>query len=735
MSHSDELSLSPTHEELNMTRTEKTVVRQDSMEVEGDGQDQERSDEPTGGNIDSVTDVPQPSEPKDKGTDGTSSRSKGSDSKGKKIQKTSSSKGTSSRTVFKKPLPKTSQDLRPHVERRKTEARLGRQSKSRGTVTGGNPGYRVILPAQKARHVINRWSLSYSYPQKHGSSTISVTLNSSPNAVVTISNHDKEDAILTLLEMTNLAFDRVEKKQVRLLLYTEEIGRIHGASGRFLENLRKGRNCDIYPHISYAPASDERVLKITGSMGYVDAATRRVLDLIDFRGSNSRLRHYTPSRLYDQEYRTRWGGYNEPVGNSQMDTSVFPNPHRQVRSSTPFTTRRQAPFQPPPSLRPSSSVPVRQPSSTQTQSHSPTRHLPSPPQAGTSQETPLTASAVNAMIGQHTAGIMEQMASLLQNKLEEVYTRMEERRTGPDTETLPSHGGRRPEYVRAFEKLGRPMNTSSYDKDGKQTKTVTRHADLASLEDRYLSEDDNDDDDVDDITSMDEEEQTPEGSDTSFPDPGPAVRSDVRVFVIGESHLKTSHYCTLKALLAETGAEVPMYEPIGGATFRKSEVSTAMNNAVQEVRQGDVVLLMIGSNDARNIAREDEPDTLPNIKSVLEVMAVQASEKKFHLLVVPPLPSPCYEKRWCQRTVDEVCEHEIRYQTAQASITDVMNSAIATSPESSYVVPRRFFKKLLTKRKRFINRGWFHKNDIHLNCHGAEILCSALLSVVRQYLF
>ena len=87
MSHSDELSLSPTHEELTMTQTEKTVVRQDFMEVEGDDQGKERSEVPTGSNIDSVTEAPQPSEPKDKGTDGARSLSKGSDSKGKKTQR------------------------------------------------------------------------------------------------------------------------------------------------------------------------------------------------------------------------------------------------------------------------------------------------------------------------------------------------------------------------------------------------------------------------------------------------------------------------------------------------------------------------------------------------------------------------------------------------------------------------------------------------------------------------
>ena len=348
---------------------------------------------------------------------------------------------------------------------------------------------------------------------------------------------------------------------------------------------------------------------------------------------------------------------------------------------------------------------------------------------GPSQEKSLAASTVNAMMSKQTETLMGMMTSLLQTQMGEVYSRMNDLQAQFHTELPPRSEVQR---FRPYERLGHPVNTSTYGQQDLQTQGDIQHLDFAATEELAFSDQD---DDVCDDLSLYAKGNTSDGSDVSASDPGPVVfRTTRRIFVIGESHLKPAHYCNFKALLEAAGAEVAMYEAIGGATFTNPKVTTAMEKAVQEVRQDDVVLLMVGSNDARNIAREEKPDTLPNLKAILDVMAAQASEKKFHLLVVSPLPSPCYVKPWCRSAEGELCEHEQRYLTAQTSIQDAITSALANAPEHTLHIHKGYFKKLLTRQGQ-IARRWFEKNNIHLNCYGAELLCSALLMTVRKYLF
>jgi len=221
---------------------------------------------------------------------------------------------------------------------------------------------------------------------------------------------------------------------------------------------------------------------------------------------------------------------------------------------------------------------------------------------------------------------------------------------------------------------------------------------------------------------------------TSFGNP---ITTDKRIFVIGESHLGTHHDCGLQARLERAGVEVSMYEVVSGGTYRDQRVGKSIRKAVQETREGDVLLLVIGSNDTRDIAKEEEDGAIAAIRGTLENLGQQASEKRFQLVVAGPLPSPCYGSqgsgRWCARdSQDQPCEHEFDYAEARELVNGAMWEALENySEHARYCALTRPF---IGKRNRVVNRTFFKKNNIHLNEEGAEHLTKSLCRMVRPFL-
>ena len=251
--------------------------------------------------------------------------------------------------------PLNKPDLRGTIDRKKRT----KQYQPRGTwrtqssrqANRGEPGYRFLIPARKAQKVMLEWNMASETTTRRGSSTVSFDVNSSPNAVVTVKNRNKREAISMLLEITELAFAASQKIQVRLLLYTEEIADIHMFRKSLLTNFRNSQTeNDVYTYSSYAPASDERMLKVTGSsMQSVEFRTREVLGAVDFRAMKAKLRHYSPNEAYDMEYGARWGGYDQPDEDSELDTTVA-IPRNRYRTSTPHTRAQEDTFRPPAAL-------------------------------------------------------------------------------------------------------------------------------------------------------------------------------------------------------------------------------------------------------------------------------------------------------------------------------------------------------------------------------------------------
>jgi len=214
------------------------------------------------------------------------------------------------------------------------------------------------------------------------------------------------------------------------------------------------------------------------------------------------------------------------------------------------------------------------------------------------------------------------------------------------------------------------------------------------------------------------------------------IHTTRRVFVIGESHLGAHHFCNLKERLEEAGVGVAMYEVIGGGTYQDTKFETAIVQATQEAREDDVILIVMGSNDSRNIARGGRPDTLEIIRAVLTQLAKEAAEKKFQLLVTTPLPSPCYgspgSKQWCERVGEEPCEHEHQYRLASEDINQITSEAMATSVAHAKTIP--LWSKFVSSKTKTVKRQRFVPNDIHLNSEGGDLLSQLLFSRVRRNL-
>ena len=174
-----------------------------------------------------------------------------------------------------------------------------------------------------------------------------------------------------------------------------------------------------------------------------------------------------------------------------------------------------------------------------------------------------------------------------------------------------------------------------------------------------------------------------------------------------------------------------MYEVIGGGTYRDGRFETAVTKATQKAREDDVILIVMGSNDTRNIAREKRSDTIPIIRAVLVHLAKEASEKKFQLLVTDPLPSPCYgtpgSTQWCEQFQGQQCEHEKQYKKiAEEDIKMIIIEATKTSVANTYMIrlKKKFQKQHKNQNKGQVQRTKFVENDIHLNSEGGDILSS-----------
>ena len=188
-------------------------------------------------------------------------------------------------------------DLRRVLDRCVRPPVLARRIQQSGPVPRGEPGYRFLLPARKARTVMQEWNMASATQIKRGSSTVLFDINASPNAVVTVKNRHRREAIRLLLEITEIAFRTTVRKQVRLLLYTEDIHDLHVFRRRRLHTFR-GRQTedDVYTYTHYAPASDERMVKVTGSMDEVAFRTREILGAVTFQAMRPKHRHYTPNQ-------------------------------------------------------------------------------------------------------------------------------------------------------------------------------------------------------------------------------------------------------------------------------------------------------------------------------------------------------------------------------------------------------------------------------------------------------
>merc|ERR1712082_486605 len=135
------------------------------------------------------------------------------------------------------------------------------------------------------------------------------------------------------MEITDLAFKEEELKQVRLLLYTEDIHDLHVRRRSLLRGCIGRQSADdVFTYNFFAPGSDERMIKITSfSMDVVTSRTQDVLVVLPFQPARPRHRHYIPNRLTEREYReVRWGGYKPQEKDSVLDATVATPRYRML---------------------------------------------------------------------------------------------------------------------------------------------------------------------------------------------------------------------------------------------------------------------------------------------------------------------------------------------------------------------------------------------------------------------
>ena len=164
--------------------------------------------------------------------------------------------------------------------------------------------------------------------------------------------------------------------------------------------------------------------------------------------------------------------------------------------------------------------------------------------------------------------------------------------------------------------------------------------------------------------------------------------------------------------------------------YQDQRVADVLRRNIEEIRAEDALLLVLGSNDARDVARDLKPNAREGIKTAVWELAETAIEKRFLLVVTAPAPSPCYGKPWCIQTEsDEGCDHEVRYRTAAQSIIETINEALEPAGNSAQLLPihRRFQFRSTDK----VSRRYFRFNNIHHNTQGAEKLCLTLFTKVK----
>merc|ERR1712082_491366 len=199
----------------------------------------------------------------------------------------------------------------------------------------------LLMPSRKVRILMQKWKMASETQITRGTSTVLFDINTSPNAVVNVRNRNRREA-------TRLLFETTEDKKVRLLLYTEDLHDIYVHRGNLLRNF-KGRQEgeDVYSFSAFAPGSDERVIKVTGSIQVVKFRTQEILSAVTYQAERPKHRHYTPNEEFDSAYGVRWGGYDQPDEDSELDTTTAIPRFRLPRAEAHHTRAQTGIFRAP----------------------------------------------------------------------------------------------------------------------------------------------------------------------------------------------------------------------------------------------------------------------------------------------------------------------------------------------------------------------------------------------------
>ena len=494
---------------------------------------------------------------------------------------------------------------------------------------------------------------------------VSIWANESPNAVIQVMTQDREIAFETILKLVDMGYQTVQR-QLRLLVYNPSIARVYGSRGAALHQLQNtSSGARINPYEHYAPKADERIIKVAGEQYQIEHAVENMKNKLRFKPLCSLYRHYKPNKPYDNDYNLHWGGYSETQTCPGLDQSVQ-GPKRARRSYGTFFC----------------STPIREMSTVELPHKSNT----------IAQIQPLTLSTTTATAtASQTSTTTALTSSAAAPSFDELKQYVDQRVANmqKDLETTIQ--------TSITEAMSRASTPTNLNIDDSPPPTVTKPA-LISHNNQP-------------VNTIEKLSQ--------------ALNAGQKIWMYGSSHTKPQNGSRLReALKTRFDLRIEDYSAIGGATYQK--IKGYAITALQRAREHDIVLLVLGSNDARTMCTKPQDDYLPPLRDIMDA----AKTSKGQLVITNPPCSPCYESKWCS---DLGCEHTINYRQQQKMLSNFIKFAAGKNTNITCIDT---YLPFTNPESGLPDRKHFRENNIHYTKEGYAIMtnkiCDGMTHLVKK---
>ena len=156
------------------------------------------------------------------------------------------------------------------------------------------------------------------------------------------------------------------------------------------------------------------------------------------------------------------------------------------------------------------------------------------------------------------------------------------------------------------------------------------------------------------------------------------------------------------------------------------ETEKEVLRCIKSTSTGEHVLaLYLGANNIRK-----KSDNVENVVSSYDTICRTAqSQGNKTLLIIAPVPSPCWKKGFCK---EDPCVHEIMSKIESVKLTKGLKNLAAFYPNVKFVDPSNLFLKRVGDNL-MVDRQYYRPGDVHFNEYGTKLFLNKIISALIAF--